>query len=332
MYTEVMFDLNNLAYRTFFGMKEVGAGTENPDYGLWHYTMFYSIDKFLSSFPNANNVILAVDSGKSWREMMYAPYKGDRKEKRAKQSERDAKAGKHPVDMERFMLEYESFITKAKEHLPFRVIRLTLAEADDIIAVLTQKTLEKHSQSKTIIVSADEDYIQLGVPGRVLIYDPLHQKYRSFGRRDKFLRQKAMIGQSKDNIFNCLTPTKWDTMAEHKGSRKPGFGESAFEKAEEEGFEAFMEAKAKVKITRDKATGRAKPNFYRCWKVWYKRNLKLIDFRLIPSALKNVILKIDEDYVLPPASKFMDYVRENNWPSLIPKMSSIMERYSHIER
>jgi len=355
MSCEVFFDLNNLAHRVFFGMKEIKAQGPYPEYALWHYIMYTQINDFLSTVPgDLSKVILAVDDQRNWRKLIYPPYKADRAGKRAAQAERDVKAGKQPVDMEKFYAEYEKFIVYAQTYLPFHTLRQRFAEADDIIGILALRNSDTDPGCTSIIVSADEDYLQcfrsrkMG-RGPVLIFDPLKRQYRECENTERFLEERFLMGQKKDNIFNCLTPSTWDKMSERKGSRKPAFGATAAEKAlagahrllcpthdpknRRELVSEFMDKKAAVKIKRDKETGKmVKPNFYRGWRHRVRRNRRLIDLRQIPQPLVDAVLAQDAAYAVPGPEMLEAYFAAYNWPSIIPQLQTIQQRYAGLYR
>jgi 5'-3' exonuclease len=75
----LLFDFNNLAIRSFFGVKEVAEDPNDIQWGLWMWNVFNSIYQSLWKFKNVDEVILAVDDSNSWRKAAYSRYKESRK-------------------------------------------------------------------------------------------------------------------------------------------------------------------------------------------------------------------------------------------------------------
>jgi 5'-3' exonuclease len=78
----LLFDFNNLAIRSFFGVKEVAEDPNDIQWGLWMWNVFNSIYQSLWKFKNVDEVILAVDDSNSWRKAAYNRYKESRKDKK----------------------------------------------------------------------------------------------------------------------------------------------------------------------------------------------------------------------------------------------------------
>ena len=90
--------------------------------------------------------------------------------------------------------------------LPVKTTLIDKVEADDIIAVLTEKLVEKHN-STCFIVSSDKDFVQL-VTDKIILYRPMEKEYytpkvveEKFGVLTKnFILYKTLLGDSSDNI------------------------------------------------------------------------------------------------------------------------------------
>ena len=107
------------------------------------------------------DMVIACDSGNVWRKQAFPNYKAGRKANREK-SEHD------------WAMIFD-IISKVKNEiktfLPYKVIEIETAEADDIIAVLTRKVKEK-----ILILSGDKDFIQLH-NARIKQYNPVLNKF-----------------------------------------------------------------------------------------------------------------------------------------------------------
>tara|TARA_Y100000114_G_scaffold138503_1_gene141559 strand:+ start:109 stop:1149 length:1041 start_codon:yes stop_codon:yes gene_type:complete len=90
--------------------------------------------------------------------------------------------------------------------LPVKTTILDKVEADDIIAVLANKLVEKHN-STCFIVSSDKDFVQL-VTDKIILYRPMEKEYytpsvvkEKFGVSPKnFILYKTLLGDNSDNI------------------------------------------------------------------------------------------------------------------------------------
>ena len=90
--------------------------------------------------------------------------------------------------------------------LPVKTTILDKVEADDIIAVLAEKLVEKHN-STCFIVSSDKDFLQL-VTDKIIVYRPMEKEYytpkvieEKIGLLpSNFILHKTLLGDSSDNI------------------------------------------------------------------------------------------------------------------------------------
>ena len=90
--------------------------------------------------------------------------------------------------------------------LPVKTTIIDKVEADDIIAVLAEKLVEKHN-STCFIVSSDKDFLQL-VTDKIIVYRPMEKEYytpnvveEKFGLLPhNFILHKTLLGDNSDNI------------------------------------------------------------------------------------------------------------------------------------
>ena len=276
----VLFDFNNLAIRNYF-VRDVEAVTGNPNIQLWKYLVFSDVYNF---FPPANDVVLAIDSKTSWRKLYCSRYKERRRTKRD-----DSK-----IDWEQFFDAFDRYIYELKQFLPFKVLQISTAEADDIIAVLCMSLGES-----VTIHSTDEDFLQL-CSDNTRVYNPKKGEFVSAdGSSETFIIKKCLTGQPKDDIFNILTPLDWPV-----GKRKPGFGEVSAKKVMAEGYEKWL----KLKGLEER----------------FKVNRVLIDFNRIPGVVRKVILKTYKEYTLPDPDKIFTFFKKN-------KFKGYMENFTTVE-
>jgi 5'-3' exonuclease len=90
--------------------------------------------------------------------------------------------------------------------LPVKTVALDKVEADDIIAHLSHKLVEKHD-SRVFIVSSDKDFIQL-INEKVCVYRPIEKNYYTRDTvlekfkvlPENFLLYKVLMGDASDKV------------------------------------------------------------------------------------------------------------------------------------
>ena len=90
--------------------------------------------------------------------------------------------------------------------LPIKTTVIDKVEADDIIAVLSKKLVEKYN-STCFIVSSDKDFVQL-VTDKIILYRPMEKEYyntetvlEKFGvLSENFILYKTLLGDNSDKI------------------------------------------------------------------------------------------------------------------------------------
>lgn len=283
--TVLLFDFNNLATRTFF-VKDVGAHTTHPEFPLWRYMTFDAIYKALFRVEGVSEIVVACDDRLSWRKLYFERYKESRKGKRDTSG----------VDWNLFYSNLNSFIKAIKENIPFKVLQVKNAEADDIIGILAL-----HGEDFYYIISNDEDYLQLSDQNNVIIYNPNQAKEVSVPDAEEFIVKKSLMGQPKDDIFNVITPLDYGLTEETEGKRKPGFGPAKCEKVLKEGYEFWL-----------KRNGLEER---------FKINRNLIDFKKIPQTIQNRIWKAYNDYEYPEPEKIYPFCKKMGFREYIDEFT-----------
>jgi 5'-3' exonuclease len=90
--------------------------------------------------------------------------------------------------------------------LPVKTTLIDKVEADDVIAVLSEKLVEKHN-STVFIVSSDKDFVQL-VSDKIILFRPMEKEYytpkvvqEKFGVLPKnFILYKTLLGDNSDKV------------------------------------------------------------------------------------------------------------------------------------
>lgn len=291
----VLFDANNLAMRNLFAPNVITLDPKdktkviNVDYELWKYCMINSIYRAIYKISNVREVILAVDDKASWRKLYWTRYKSHRKLNREKID----------LNWDEFYKEYELFMEEVRTHLPFKVIKVKQAEADDIIGVLCL-----HKDNEFHIISTDKDFLQLCSP-KVTIYNPVKKQVVAHPNPEMFIVEQCLMGQAKDNIYNIKTPLTHD-----ESKRKPGFGEAALDKVIIYGWERWLVDNNLVER--------------------YNFNRNLMDFRKIPPTIVNRVLKAYDEYKKSDIDNIMVFFNNHPWPEYTENFTNVENKLMEI--
>jgi hypothetical protein len=304
----LLFDFNNLAIRSFFGVKEITEDPNDIQWGLWMWNVFNSIYQSLWKFKNVYEVILAVDDSNSWRKAAYNRYKESRKDKK-KESK---------IDWQELYKMLNKLANEFKHHMPFKVLKVKSAEADDIIGVLA-RTFE----TPCVIIARDEDYFQCFAKNKNLrVYDPISQVLYApndieGGNIKDFLMKLVFCGQRKDDIPNIITPDDWGLTEETKGKRRPGFGNAAFNKIKDD-LKGFINKGYTNKIY-------GKIDLH----ANLKRNRMLMDFDKIPNTIVDRIYNAyNNSHNLPPMENVYLFFEKYQMKSFMEDITTIENKLS----
>ena len=227
-------------------------------------------------------MVLCYDDKNYWRSQVFPYYKKNRKQER--------ETSKYDWDLVFSVL--NRIRDEIRRNLPYYVIQVQGAEADDVIATLTRKY---HISDKILILSADKDFIQLQRYNNVKQYDPIRNRWIENEDPIHYLQEHIVRGDRSDGIPNILTCD-----------------------------DAIVNNKAQKKMSKEKIAALAsmKPedftNYIRL-RNW-KRNSELIDFSNIPTNIvENIIMTYTKYRV--KSSVDIQYLIDNNIQDLIEEFS-----------
>ena len=182
-----------------------------------------------------------------------------------------------------------------KENLPYQVLQVPGAEADDVIASICIYNDKKETPEPVLILSADKDFIQLHRFSQVKQYDPIRNRWISHEDPVQYLQEHIIKGDRSDGIPNILTCD-----------------------------DAIVSGKPQKKMSKEKISTLAnmKPedftNFIRL-RNW-KRNSELIDFNYIPEDVTNRILET-YTHTTRRENIHIEYFIQNNISNLIEEFA-----------
>jgi hypothetical protein len=282
----LLVDFHNLLFRIFF-IKDVGGYTVNPEYSLWRYLVYESVYKMLYNIDDITEVVIAVDDKNSWRKSYFPRYKESRKKDRDKSD----------IDWDRLFEEMNNLVADLKHHMPFKVIKIRSAEADDIIAVISQEI-----GCNCVVSSNDEDYLQL-CSDRIKVWNPSKKKYSTCENTEKFIIKKCLTGQRKDDIFNVKMNNDWGLTEDTKGKRRPPLGEVTANKIMAGDYKKWLE------------DNELEDNFH--------RNRVLMDFNYIPQTIRKRVMDIYNNYRFPPPGNIYQFFKKYNMRGFLDDYTSV---------
>lgn len=272
----LLVDFNNMAIRTVFNkmvsIKDMDGNIGDVDWNLWRFMIVENLVNYLKSLRSVDELVVACDGQKTWRKLYWPKYKETRKKSR----------DSSPLDWNVFFEKLNELQLEIKENLPFKIIKIRRAEADDIIG-----SIVLNNNRKNIIISTDKDFLQL-CGDNLICMDPIKKEEMKYPDPEMWLVKECLKGQRKDNIWNVKTPLDYP-----EGKRKPGLGDKAVEKILTEGLDTWLD--------KNKARKR------------FEMNKNLIDLRRIPGVLRKKILTQYNEYQYPPFDGIYKYFDGNNW-------------------
>lgn len=135
-------------------------------------------------------MVIAADSGSSWRKEVFPYYKA-----RRKLDQTESK-----IDWGAINKALNEIRADLAENLPYKFIRIDRCEADDIIGCLVIRYNQKH-----LIISKDKDFIQLQIQKNVDQYNPIDKKMIIDDDPTKYLWLHTIKGDRGDGIPNILS-------------------------------------------------------------------------------------------------------------------------------
>jgi 5'-3' exonuclease len=235
-------------------------------------------------------LVIACDSKKYWRKDHFPYYKANRKKLREESG----------YNWNLIFDTINLLKQELKDVFPYRVLEVTGAEADDIIA-----TLCKWSQTNdlvgnlieepqpVLIISGDHDFIQLQKYSNVKQFSPIQKKFvKSDKKSNEVVLEHIIKGDKGDGIPNVLTA---DDAIVNGDRQKPISSKKLNEWISDP-----------VSMPRDE-------NFLRN----FQRNKLLTDLSQIPQEIESQILNTFTGYPTKDKSMLLDYFIEHKMKNMI---------------
>ena len=252
--------------------------TKQVDEGMVRHMILNSIRNYVMQFKSDYaksdaDVILAWDSKHYWRRDYYPQYKAGRRKGRQESD----------LDWNEIFGVTNKIRDEIKENLPYKSVEVYGAEADDIIAVVS------NSYDKVMIVSSDKDFIQLH-KDTVKQWSPVTKQEVNGHDPDTYIKEHVLKGDSGDGVPNVLSPDHTFT----DGLRQKPLGKKRIEKMINENMNNWSD-----EIKRN-----------------YQRNYKLINLKNIPDDIEsNIVDEVDKSSC-GDRSKLLNYFTVNKLKTL----------------
>ena len=167
------------------------------DEGMIRHMILNSIRMYNKRYREEyGQMVICVDSPKSWRKELYPHYKANRKKSRDESSDMDWNEIFRILNLVR---------EEIQENLPYKVIKIDTCEADDIIATLALQTQEFGQHEPVMIVSSDKDFIQLQRFNNVKQFSPIQKKMVTDKNPLTYMWNHIMRGDAGDGVPNILS-------------------------------------------------------------------------------------------------------------------------------
>ena len=279
-------------------MAEIGNRTDvEIDVNLLRHMVINTLRSHKQKFGrDYGEIVIACDSKKYWRKQHFPYYKANRKKAR------EDSGFNWPLIFDTINIIKQEI----RSFLPYRVIEVEGAEADDIIATLAEWSVDNDLKegalfsepAPLLIVSGDHDFIQLQKYTHVKQYSPIHKKYvKPDGTTPlAYVIEHIIKGDKGDGVPNVLTA---DDAIVNGVRQKP------------------VSSKKLEQWVQDPSTMPTDVIFQRN----FHRNKTLVDFECIPKDIKKEIINTFTNTSPGDRSKMLDYFITN-------KMKMMMEHIS----
>ena len=280
----ILFDLNQIIISSI--ITQLGNHTNTLlEEDLVRHIVLNTIRSLKTKFSEFGEVVIACDDKNYWRRSIFPYYKGNRKKDREKSD----------IDWSSLFNNLNKIKQEIKDNFPYRVVQVSGAEADDVIATLCEnygEILNTALGERILILSGDKDFIQLHKYSNVSQYDPVHKKQIVDKDPIRYLEELILKGDRGDGIPNILSP---DNCLVEGQRQKP------------------LSAKKIKEIIHQGISKDLYKN--------YTRNKRLIDFSMIPDQLQTAIMEDFASQSYKGRDKLFNYFIQHKLKNLMEHIS-----------
>ena len=249
---------------------------------LLRHMIFNSIRSYLVKFRKdfGSEVIIAIDNKNTWRKSVFPQYKANRKKSKDTLN----------IDWDDLYHNLSIIENELRDNTPYKVLKVDECEADDIIASIAIKYSDFN---KILIVSGDNDFLQLQKYENVYQYNPIKKISIKCDDARKALMSKLIEGDRGDGIPNFLSSDNSFV----DGIRQKSITQINLEKWLNQDPSVFC------------VTGEMQRN--------WARNKMLIDFDEIPFNIQVNILNVYQEVETQTKKAMVKYFMENRMIRLL---------------
>ena len=262
----ILVDYSQVALAAILTFQRELKGTESEVKNLIRHVTLSTLKSYKKKYGKEyGELVICCDGRKYWRKEFFEFYKGMRK------SNRD----KSDLDWKLIFDTLSEMREDISQHFPYRVMHIDRAEADDIIAVMTQYLQENlliqeglvEEPQKILILSSDKDFKQLQLYPTVKQWSPMQKKYITATKKEivEHKIEHIVKGDTGDGVPNILS--KDDVFM--KGERQKPVSAKRLQEFFDNGFIACRNDEER--------------------RNWH-RNTTLVDFDHIPPDVKESII------------------------------------------
>ena len=267
----ILVDYSQVALAAILTFQRELKGTESEVKNLIRHVTLSTLKSYKKKHAKEyGELVICCDGRKYWRREVFEHYKANRKKMRDNSD----------LDWHLIFDTLNEMRQEIADHFPWRVVHVDRAEADDIIAVMTEWAQENdlHAEGlveepqKILILSSDKDFKQLQLApfssGNVRQWSPMQRKFINASKQEiiNFTVEHIVKGDTGDGIPNILS--KDDVFV--AGNRQTPVSSKRLTEFMERGIDACRNDEER-----------------RNW----ARNAKLVAFDNIPEDVKQSIVK-----------------------------------------
>lgn len=206
----ILVDYSQVALATILTFQRELRGNETEVKNLIRHVVLSTIKSYKKKYGQEfGKIVICTDGRKYWRKEVFEHYKASRKKAREASD----------LDWKLIFDTLTEMREDLRTHFPYKVVSVDRAEADDIIAVLTEwvqsnelvvEGLMEEAQ-KVLILSSDKDFKQLQLApfssGNVKQWSPMLKKYITASKKEitDFTIEHIVKGDAGDGVPNILS-------------------------------------------------------------------------------------------------------------------------------
>ena len=278
----ILIDLNQVMISNLMAQNR-GNLSELPSEDAVRHSILNTIRAFNVKFKDEyGEMVLCSDAADPWRRDIFPNYKHQRRKGRVESQ----------IDWEGLFYIMSNIREEFKFKLPYRVLHIDKAEADDIIATL----VKQQTEDLYLIISGDKDFIQLQHYGNVYQFSPLLKSF--IGEQldaTVFLREQIIKGDRSDGVPNILSD---DDIFLRDERQRPINKKRLEEWSNIDNIPLGSETRK-----------------------YYDRNKRLIDLSMIPENISQSIINRYKNYKVNDRSLLLQYFIDNKLKALIENIN-----------